>query len=44
MTGIDQQLMTAVRIAKEIHGNPPTTIAKGISYTIDPITLKRIYK
>jgi hypothetical protein len=40
----NHDLASAVRKAKEIHGNPLPKIASGISYTIDPVTLKKIIK
>lgn len=40
----NEELLASVMKAKRIHGNPPPKIANGISYTIDPVTLKKIIK
>jgi len=41
---MNHDLLAAVKRAKEIHGNPPPKIAIRISYTIDPLTGKKITK
>jgi len=37
----NEELLISVIKAKRIHGNPPPKIAVGISYTVDPVTLKK---
>ena len=41
-TGINYEHLALVLQSKSIHGNGNPKIAPGVSYTFDPLTLKKI--